>query len=507
MKSNDSPSTRSSRKVVTAGILVCMYLAAMESTVVTTAMPTIISRLGGLEIYSWVFSIYLLTSTVSIPVWGRMSDLHGRRRIYLLGIAMFVIGSALCGLSTRMWQLVLFRAVQGIGGGALVPLAQIVIGEIYTLVERARMQAVFSGVWGFASITGPILGGFITDHFSWNWVFFINIPIGIVAGAIIGLHLTDTAAAPHKDRSGIRRGILMALSLGLFLLYLMEASSGNRWMDWRYLGSLVLACILFFFYLHLEKRSKSHFMPTDLFSNKIFVAGSANGACMGMVLFGVLAFVPLFAQGVQGKSATDAGRFITPVLLTWVFFSILMGYILKYTGFQKPVMIGMLLLIAGTGILTVMGQEPSPLTMAVAMICIGAGMGCNALPMLLAVQSAVPRQSLGIATSALQFFRSIGGAVGVAIMGSRFSTVVFGALEKRPNPELAALLRNPEVLLHTGDPGSNAGSMHLFRDILAAGLESAFFMALVFSVIGLVSAFLIPREAVFTTEPMVLPEP
>src|SRR2546425_8565361 len=180
-----------------------MYLASMESTVVTTAMPTIITRLGGLEIYSWIFSIYLLTATVSIPVWGRLSDLYGRRRLYLIGIAAFVAASALCGFATSMLQLILFRALQGIGAGALVPLALTVIGEIYTFDERARMQAVFSGVWGFASITGPILGGFITDNFSWRWVFLINIPIGLVAATILGLYLIDSVAAKCKDRTGI----------------------------------------------------------------------------------------------------------------------------------------------------------------------------------------------------------------------------------------------------------------------------------------------------------------
>ncbi len=493
MSSFETSLSHPHRKIVTAGILVCMYLASMESTVVTTAMPTIITRLGGLEIYSWVFSIYLLTATVSILVWGRLSDLYGRRRLYLIGIGAFVAASALCGFATSMLQLILFRALQGIGAGALVPLALTVIGEIYTFDERARMQAVFSGVWGFASITGPILGGFITDNFSWRWVFFINIPIGLVAGTIIGLYLVDSIADEREDRTGIRRGILMALSLALFLLYLMEGSNDNRWLDWRLLSLMLLSVLLFWFYVMLERKSKRPFIPPELFGNKTFVAASVNGICIGMIFFGVLAFVPLFSQAVVGRSATGAGRVITPLLLTWVSFSIILGRLLRRIGFQKPVFCGMLLLIVGTAILAELGSNPPRASIVISMICIGAGLGFNALPMLMAVQCAVPRDLLGIATSATQFFRSIGGAVGLAIMGSRLSSVVTRALQRNPDSEIARLLRNPQVLAHAGQD-VNTGSAQILHDILYSGLHSAFFVAFVFSLVAFLSAFLVPRE-------------
>jgi EmrB/QacA subfamily drug resistance transporter len=470
-----------------------MYLASMESTVVTTAMPTIITRLGGLEIYSWVFSIYLLTATVSIPVWGRLSDLYGRRRLYLIGIASFVAASALCGLAASMLQLILFRALQGIGAGALGPLALTVIGEIYTFDERAHMQAVFSGVFGFASITGPILGGFITDNLSWRWVFFINIPIGLLAGTLIGLYLVDSITDERENRAGIRRGILMALSLALFLLYLMEGSNDNNWLNWRLLALMLLSVMLFWLYVALERKSKHPFIPPKLFGSKTFLAASANGICIGMIFFGVLVFVPLFSQAVVGRSATGAGSVITPLLLTWVSFSIILGRLLRRVGFRKPVFCGMLLLIMGTLVLAELGSNPSRTSIVISMICIGAGLGLNALPMLMAVQCAVPRDLLGIATSATQFFRSIGGAIGVAIMGSRLSSSVTRAVQRNPDSEIARLLRNPQTLAQSGQ-AATADNAKILHDILYNALHSAFFVAFIFSLIAFLSAFLVPRE-------------
>lgn len=490
--SHEASPLRTRRKLITAGILGAMYLAAMESTVVTTAMPTVITRLGGLEIYAWVFSIYLLTSTVSIPVWGRLSDLYGRRKLYLAGLALFLVGSLLCGLSASMLQLIIFRAIQGTGAGALVPLALTIIGELYTFDERSRMQAVFSGVWGVASITGPVIGGIITDNFSWRWVFFINIPIGLVAATLIGVYLMDHVSRGAVDRSGIRRGILMALSMALFLLYLMEGSENNRWLDWRIVSLALLSALLFWFYVRLERRSERPFVPPELFTSRMFIAASATSLCIGMVFFGVIAFLPLFAQAVLGRSATEAGSTITPALLTWVCFSVLMGRFLRSVGFRRPVFVGMLLLVVGTASVARFGNATSKNAMIFSMICVGAGMGLNTLPMLIGVQSEVARDLLGIATSAVQFFRSIGGAVGVAIMGSRLSSVISRVLLEQPNSDLALLLRHPEEALQA-NLGAGGQAIALFRDTLALGLQSAFFVAFVFSLVALLTAFLVPR--------------
>jgi MFS family permease len=255
----------------------------------------------------------------------------------------------------------------------------------------------------------------------------------------------------------------------------------------------LLSALLFWFYVMLERRSARPFIPPELFGNRTFVAASVNGVCTGMIFFGILAFVPLFSQAVVGGSATGAGSVVTPLLLTWVTFSVVLGRLLRRIGFQKPVFCGMLLLIMGTGILAELSSNPPRTAMVISMICIGAGMGLNALPMLMAVQSAVQRDLLGIATSATQFFRSIGGAIGVAILGSRLSIVVTRSLEQYPNSETAKLLRNPQALAHSG-PGFNAAGLQAVHDILYSGLHSAFFVAFVFSLVAFCSAFLVPRE-------------
>jgi EmrB/QacA subfamily drug resistance transporter len=482
-----------------------MYLAAMENTVVTTAMPTVVAKLGGLEIYSWVFSIYLLTATVSIPVWGRLSDMHGRRRLYLVGIGVFLFGSLLCGLSASMFQLVLFRAVQGIGAGALVPIALTIIGEIYTFDERGRMQAVFSSIWGFASITGPILGGFIADHFSWRWVFFINLPIGLAASIMVGLFFSDHVSVEAERRSGLRRGMLMAISLALFLLYLMEAGEANQWLHWKVFPLLLTAVFLFVLYLNLERRSEHPFIPPQLFRYRMFVAASANGLCIGMILFGLLAFLPLFVQVVLRGSATEAGRAVTPLLLTWVAASVILGRLLRRTGFRKPALYGMLLLIIGTGMMALSDRGPSHHTVILSMTLLGAGMGMNALPMLMAVQSVMPPELLGIATSATQFFRSIGGAFGVAIVGSAFHTHVSAALRQEP-AAVAKLFQNPEAVMyssHTVDPAHLAR----FREIMASGLQQVFLIIFVLSLVSFISVFLVPREVELLAPEAELKEP
>ncbi|MBI3939891.1 MAG: MFS transporter [Acidobacteria bacterium] len=481
------------RKFTTAGILCGLYLAATESTVVTTAMPTVITSLGGLEIYGWVFSIYLLTSTASIPVWGRLSDLYGRRRLYLFGLAIFLGGSLLCGVAGSMPQLILFRAIQGMGAGALLPLTVTIIGELYTFDERARMQGLFSGVWGIASIAGPLTGGFITDHLSWRWVFFINVPIGLIAAAILAVYFLEGKAPAREEHSGIRQGVLLALGLASFLLYVMQGSDNNQWLDWKVLAWMPIASLLFWLYVRMERKSTHAFIPPELLDNRMFVAACATSLCIGMVYFGVIAFLPLFSQEVLGRSATEAGSTITPALLTWVCFSVLMGRLLRRSGFRKPVFCGMVLLVIGTRLIANLGDAPPRSVLILAMICLGAGMGLNSLPVTIGVQSAVPRQSLGIATASVHFFRSIGGALGAAIMGSRLSSHIARALREHPGPELAGFFRHPEAALQT-HPGVNGDLAALFRSTLASGLASAFFVSFVFSLVAFLSAFLVPKE-------------
>lgn len=480
--------SRNRRIGVTAGIMVGMFLAALEGTVVSTAMPTVVASLGGIERFSWVFSAYLLTSTVTVPLWGRLSDLYGRKRLYQIGIAIFLVGSALSGLSDSMWQLIAARALQGLGAGALVPLALTIVGEIYTLQERARMQGFFSGVWGLASVVGPLVGGYITQYLSWRWVFYINIPFGIIAATIIGAALVEPPPPrrPVVDYAGA--GTLTA-SMTLLLVALVEGGSEWGWIDPRTVLSVVGAVAIFGAFIWIERRATDPMVPLDLFRDRTFATTTIVGFFVGIAMFGAISFIPLFAQGVLGASATQAGSALTPLLLAWVAMSVIGGRLLPYVGVRKMVVAGMIVLTIGFLLLTQFGQSASLRWLMADMALIGLGMGLVMLTMIIAVQAAVTKDRLGIATSLSMFARSIGGAIGVAVMGAvlasslaaRLTAIGVGVVD--PNQLLDAKARaamSPETLA-------------VLEAAMAESLRGVFWIGAIVAIIALVASFSLPR--------------
>jgi EmrB/QacA subfamily drug resistance transporter len=402
--------TKKRRIAVTAGLLLGIFLAALEATVVSTAMPTVVASLGGIDQYSWVFSAYLLTSTASVPLWGRLSDLYGRRRLYLGAIALFLVGSLLAGVAQSMMQLVLFRALQGLGAGGLIPLALTIIGEIYTLDERTRMQAVFSSVWGVSSIVGPLVGGFITDTISWRWVFYLNLPVGLVTAIVV--YRTLPGRVPGREaRVDWKGGLLLFLTTTLVLAALSEAS-----VVW---GVLAILSVVAFAYV--ERTVSDPILPFGLLRNRTVMVATIVGFCGGMALFDAIAFVPLLLQLTTGGSATSAGQVLTPLYLTWVLASIVAARLLLRIGARPST-------VAGTAALFVSFLVLASRALIFAdMALMGTGLGFAMLSLLLAVQHSVHRTELGVATSLNLFARSIGGAVGVAIMGAILAGGIGGA--------------------------------------------------------------------------------
>jgi EmrB/QacA subfamily drug resistance transporter len=395
------------RWALTFGLLLGIFLAALEATVVSTAMPTVVASLGGLDRYSWVFSAYLLTSTASVPLWGRLSDLYGRRRIYLAAIALFLVGSMLAGVSRSMLQLILFRTVQGLGAGGLVPLALTIIGEIYTLTERTRMQAVFSSVWGVSSIAGPLIGGFITDSISWRWVFYLNLPVGLIAAFLIHRMLPEHAAERTVAVDWLG-GALLFLSTSCLLVALTEASP--LW------GVIALVSIGWF--ASVERTAEAPILPFALFRNRTITVATAIGFLAGMALFGAIAFIPLLIQLTTGGSATSAGQILTPIYLMWVLASIVAARLLLRVGARPATVAGTAAVFTALAALPWLSTGSSRAAIFADMGLMGTGLGLSMLSLLLAVQHSVPRSELGVATSLNMFARSIGGAVGVAIMGA-----------------------------------------------------------------------------------------
>ncbi len=405
------------RRVLLA-VMLAIFLAAIESTVVALAMPTVVASLGGLRFYSWVFSGYLLTQTVSMPLWGRFSDLYGRRPVYLAGLATFLAGSALSGAAQDMAQLVAFRMIQGLGAGSLMTLGYTIIGEIFGLERRARLQGYISGVWGVASMVGPPVGGLLTDHLSWRWVFYMNLPFGVVAMVLVATALSGELRAARRPAIDWRGTACFTAGMVLVMLALVEAGRTAAWSGARVLAPLAVGAMALAAFVAVERRAAEPIVPLKLFANRIVVAAVLTRSFAAMAMFGALAFVPLFVQAVTGASATRSGAVLAPFVLGWVALSATSARLVLRVGYRGVVMAGAVCLTAAFLLLARWGAELSMFGAMRDVLLAGVGMGLVIVPLLIAVQSAVPRSELGIATSVVQFFMSIGGAVGVSVMGT-----------------------------------------------------------------------------------------
>ncbi|OGL10560.1 MAG: hypothetical protein A3I17_11650 [Candidatus Rokubacteria bacterium RIFCSPLOWO2_02_FULL_72_37] len=408
---------RRKRRVLLA-VMLAIFLGAMESTVVALAMPTVVAQLGGIRFYSWVFSGYLLTQTVSMPLWGRFSDLYGRRAVYLVGLATFLAGSALSGASQDMVQLVAFRMIQGLGAGSLMTLGYTIIGEIFGLERRAKMQGYISGVWGVASMVGPPLGGLLTDHASWRWVFYLNVPVGVVAMALVATALSGEPRAARRAAIDWWGAGWFTAGIGLVMLALAQAGREAAWAGVDVLAPLVAGGMALAAFVVVERRAREPIVPLRLFGIRIVVAAVVTRALAAMAMFGTLAFVPLFVQTVTGLTATRSGAVLAPFVLGWVLLSATSARLVLRIGYRSVVIAGMGCLAGAFLLLSRWGGELSFVGAMRDVLLAGVGMGLVIVPMLIAVQSAVPRADLGVATSVTQFFMSIGGAVGVSVMGT-----------------------------------------------------------------------------------------
>jgi EmrB/QacA subfamily drug resistance transporter len=433
---------------VTVGVMMGLFLGAIDQTVVATAMPTVVASLGGLHIYSWIFSAYLLAFTVTVPIWGRLSDVHGRRSFYLASIALFLVGSMLSGQARSMGFLVFARVIQGLGAGGLFPIGFTIVGEIYSFQQRARIQGLFSGVWGFASIVGPLAGGLLTDHLSWRWVFYVNIPFGLAAAGMIHAYLKEPPA--HGARQEIDFAGVGALSVSLtcLLLALIQGGSRGSYLAADLLALYLIAAATFALFVRIEKKAGPQaVVPAPLLRNRIFRVSSELAFLTGMGLFGTISFIPLFVQGVLFGSATRAGSALTPFMLGWVALSIVAGRLILKAGFRPVIVAGMVFFAGGFVWLMSLNEASAYSALIPPMAAMGAGMGLVALAQLLAVQNSVPRRFLGAATSSTVFFRSIGGAVGVAVMGSVLSHRMTRQLVGVTDEKLIYLASHPDAIV------------------------------------------------------------
>lgn len=454
--------TQREKLLTMSGVLLVMLLASLDQTIMDTAMPKIISDLHGFNYYTWVTTAYLLTSTVMVPIYGKLSDLFGRKPIFLIGVVIFLIGSAASGASQSMQQLITFRALQGLGAAALMPIAIAVIGDLFSARERGKWQGVTGAVFGLSAVIGPALGGWITDNTSWRWVFYVNVPVGIVALFVL-VFLMPTLKAQFTGRARIDYlgAVLLIGTTVPFLLGLSWGGADNQypWLSWQIIGLFVATAVfLVLFVLYerrLEARNAQPIIDPSLFTNPIFTVSVLVTSITSMGMFGCIVFLPLFSQGVLGISATNSGVRLIPLMGGLIFSSIISGQLVSRTGKYKLIAFaGMVITIGGSFLLQQLDVHSTSTQLVIDMIILGLGLGFGMSIYTVIVQNAIPDR-IGQATSGLTFFRSIGGTIAVAAMGSVLNSGYVPGFHNALPASLKAIIKpaelnnfnNPNVLL------------------------------------------------------------
>ncbi|WP_435841800.1 DHA2 family efflux MFS transporter permease subunit [Streptomyces hygroscopicus] len=484
------PKQRSTSVVIFA-LMIAMLLAMLDNMIVGTAMPTIVGELGGLDHLSWVVTAYALATAASTPIWGKLGDMYGRKGIFLTSIAVFLLGSALSGMAQSMGQLIGFRALQGLGAGGLMVGVMAIIGDLVPPRERGRYQGIMAGVMAVAMIGGPLVGGTLTDHLGWRWIFYINLPLGAVALFAISavLHLPKKRAEGRIDYAGAA-----LLTVGITALVLITTWGGNEyaWGSAQIIGLGALGVVSLAVFLYVEQRVAEPVLPLHIFRNRNFTLVTAIGFLTGFVMFGSTTFLPLYQQTVQGASATNSGLLLLPMLLGMLVVSLVAGRVTTQTGKYKvfPI-VGGFLILAGMFLLSLMDTETTRFTSGVYMAVLGMGMGCLMQTTMLVAQNSVEMKDMGVGSSSATLFRTLGGSFGVAILGALFTSQVRDTMAERVGSKGAAVTSGSAQL----DPASLKLLPPAIRDAythaVASGAHQVFLWGALISIVGFVAAWFV----------------
>lgn len=469
-------------RVIFGALMLVMLLATLDQTIVSTALPTIVGELGGLDHLAWIVTAYILATTIVTPLYGKLGDLFGRKIVLQAAIILFLVGSALCGLSRSMAELIVFRAIQGLGGGGLIVTTMAVVGDIIPPRDRGRYQGIFGAVFGFSTVLGPLIGGFFVDHLSWRWIFYVNLPLGIVALVVIGLVFTARTAR-HRQVIDVAGATLLAITLTALILFTSLGGHTFAWTSPQMIGLLAAAIVGLAAFVVAESRATEPILPLELFANRTFAVACATGFIVGMAMFGSVTFMPVYLQVVRGETPSAAGMLLTPMMAGVLVTSIISGQIISRIGRYRmfPIM-GTAVMTLGLALLSTLGTDTGVLLVSGYMLVLGLGLGMVMQVLVLAVQNSVDYGNLGVATSGTTMFRSIGGSIGVSLFGAIFAAGLAA--------ELAGKLPNGMALPSSVDPmavqAMPAAIRELYLHAYTDAIHPIFSFAAVIAAVGFV---------------------
>ncbi|POW87170.1 MFS transporter [Serratia marcescens] len=482
MTNNVSPAPITHRPLILIACMLAMFMSAIEATIVATAMPTIIGDLGGFSLLGWVFAVYLLAQAITIPIYGRLADLYGRKRVFFFGATLFLLGSVLCGFAPDMYWLIGFRLLQGLGAGAIMPIASTIIGDIYSASERPKVMGYLSSVWGVSAIIGPLLGAFIVQHLPWALVFWVNLPIGLLAMLFLWRYLPA-----HQQLRRHALDLAGTAWLTLFVSALLLALLQMESLGWWVAPLLALAAASLALLVRQERRAVEPLFPLALWQSRVIVAGNIGGLVIGAAMMGISAFLPTFIQGVMGGSPLEAGTTLALMSIGWPLASTLSGRLMLMTSYRATALLGALLLVAGGLILLMLQPTGGLLWGRVAAFMVGAGMGLCNTTFLVSVQNAAHYSIRGIATACTVFTRMVGSAIGTAILGATLNLNLQWRLPEVDDP--VQRLMEPAVRQSMG----SEALAQLIQQV-AASLHWVFLASALVSLLALAAAMLIPAR-------------
>lgn len=470
--------------------MMATFLAAVDVTIVNTAMPTIVASLGGVHLFSWVITAYMLTSTVTVPIYGCLSDTLGRKATFSIGAGIYLFGSILCGSAQSTFQLIIFRGLQGLGAGAIIPVTQTIIADLYSVRERARIQGIFSSVWGFAALVGPAAGGLISDYIGWRWIFLLKIPIGLASIAML-IYSYNEKTERRAGRIDCPGAVFLVVGLLGILFAGLQGGTAFPWDSPLILVPLAAGLALLVFFIRHEIKTPEPLIPLGLFRMPIIAVSNLANFMIGAVLTGLAAYIPLYAQGVLGGSATSAGMLLAPLSLGWTLGSVVGGRIMVRMGIRSSAVTGLFLQTVGTMAMVYLGSSGTAprLALMLVMSLVGIGMGFASLALIVGVQNSVGWSVRGTATALVIFVRSLGSTFGVSLMGAALNSRMARALDAAGGQNLESVSRILDSDIWTG---LSPETLTLLRNALATGLQAVFWIIAAAAVGGLVLTLFLP---------------